>query len=75
MATETYTSAHSSVCADEGGTQRNNVDTNVCRNKRLAFKGKDGLSFMITIWAMERLHRKEGSGGFPLNIIFDFQPE
>lgn len=57
MATDTYTSAHSLVCADEGG-HSSNMDANVCRSKRLTFKGKDGLSFMITTWAMERLYRK-----------------
>lgn len=47
-----HASAQSSVCVDK---HSHNVDTKARGDKGSTFKGKDGLSFMVTIWVMERL--------------------
>lgn len=62
-----------SVCR-RGQPQRHNVDTNAGREKRFVFKGKDSLSFMVTIWVRERLSEKGGSETSPLNTMFDLSP-
>lgn len=68
-----HASARSSVCVEED-SHSHNVDTNAGRDKRFVFKGKDSLSFMVTIWVMERLSEKGGSETSPLNTMFEFKP-